>query len=186
MTWAFEFEGQPYFAGLRVLASNGIDLPVLNVFRMFSKMSGERLLVESSGGSDARTIMAKDVREEPDVSALASRRDNELCVLAWHYHDHDVPGDDAAVTLEVGGLSLADGKLGVTGYQIDRERSNAFEAWKRMGSPQQPTPEQYAQLEKTGGLAELPKPDPLVVKNGTAMMRFLLPRQAVVLFVARW
>src|SRR5207302_9146423 len=45
LTWAFEFEGQPYFAGFRVLATNGIDLPVLNVFRMFGKMSGERLTV---------------------------------------------------------------------------------------------------------------------------------------------
>src|SRR5439155_7557151 len=37
LTWAFEFEEQSYFAGFRVLATNGIDLPVLNVFRMFSK-----------------------------------------------------------------------------------------------------------------------------------------------------
>ena len=40
LTWAFEFEDQPYFAGFRALASNGIDLPVLNVFRMFGKMGG--------------------------------------------------------------------------------------------------------------------------------------------------
>ena len=40
LTWAFEFENQPPFAGFRQLASNGIDLPVLNVFRMFGKMSG--------------------------------------------------------------------------------------------------------------------------------------------------
>ena len=42
LTWAFEFEDQPYFAGFRSLASNGIDKPVLNVFRMFNKMSGQR------------------------------------------------------------------------------------------------------------------------------------------------
>ena len=30
-----------YFAGFRTLASNGIDKPILNVFRMFSKMRGE-------------------------------------------------------------------------------------------------------------------------------------------------
>jgi xylan 1,4-beta-xylosidase len=41
LTWAFEFEDQPYFAGFRSLASNGIDKPVLNVFRMFSQMSGQ-------------------------------------------------------------------------------------------------------------------------------------------------
>ena len=42
LTWAFEFEDQPYFAGFRALASNGVDLPVLNVFRMFGKMGGRR------------------------------------------------------------------------------------------------------------------------------------------------
>ena len=39
LTWAFEFEGHPYFAGFRSLATGGIDKPVLNVFRMFSKMA---------------------------------------------------------------------------------------------------------------------------------------------------
>ena len=30
-TWAFELEGQPYFAGFRTLPTNGVDKPVLNV-----------------------------------------------------------------------------------------------------------------------------------------------------------
>ena len=46
LTWAFEFEDQPYFAGFRALASNGIALPVLNVFRMFGRMSGDRISVD--------------------------------------------------------------------------------------------------------------------------------------------
>src|SRR5258708_29043850 len=37
LTWAFEFEGQPYFDGFRTVATNGIDKPVLNVFRMRSE-----------------------------------------------------------------------------------------------------------------------------------------------------
>jgi hypothetical protein len=49
LTWAFEFEGQPFFAGFRVLATNGLALPVLNVFRMFGQMSGKRLPVDSDG-----------------------------------------------------------------------------------------------------------------------------------------
>ena len=32
LTWAFEFEDEPYFAGFRALSTNQIDLPVLNVF----------------------------------------------------------------------------------------------------------------------------------------------------------
>ena len=39
-TWAFELEDQPYFTGFRVLATGGIDLPVLNVFRMLGLMGG--------------------------------------------------------------------------------------------------------------------------------------------------
>jgi xylan 1,4-beta-xylosidase len=34
VSWSFEFENQPWFAGFRDLATNGIDKPVLNVFRM--------------------------------------------------------------------------------------------------------------------------------------------------------
>ena len=50
LTWAFEFENQPPFAGFRQLAGAGIDLPVLNVFRMFARMSGQRVEVESDSG----------------------------------------------------------------------------------------------------------------------------------------
>jgi len=36
VTWAFEFEDQPPFEGFRELATNGIDKPVLNAFRLNS------------------------------------------------------------------------------------------------------------------------------------------------------
>ena len=72
LTWAFEFEDQPYFAGFRSLATNGIDLPVLNVFRMFSQMGGQRLAVESDDAMPLERILQSGVRGEPDVSALAS------------------------------------------------------------------------------------------------------------------
>src|SRR5262249_57325614 len=47
LTWAFEFEDQPYFAGFRVLATNGLALPVLNVLRMIMQMRGQRLALDS-------------------------------------------------------------------------------------------------------------------------------------------
>jgi xylan 1,4-beta-xylosidase len=50
LSWTFTFEDQPLFAGLRALATGGIDKPVLNTYRMFAKMSGRRLAVESSHG----------------------------------------------------------------------------------------------------------------------------------------
>ena len=54
LTWAFEFENQPYFAGFRALASNGIALPVLNVFRAFGRMGGDRIAVTSDAAVTAR------------------------------------------------------------------------------------------------------------------------------------
>jgi xylan 1,4-beta-xylosidase len=186
LTWAFEFEDQPYFAGFRVLASNGIDLPVLNVFRMFGLMGGQRLAVQSTADAGLDALLQKGVRGTPDVHALASLRDGKLCVLAWHYHDDDAPGPDAAVELSVSGLPTAGGPVLLHHYRIDRQHSNAFETWKRMGSPQQPTPEQYAELKKSGQLALLTSPEWLRAEDGKLALRVKLPRQAVSLLAFTW
>jgi xylan 1,4-beta-xylosidase len=54
---AFEFEDQSYFPGFRALASNGIDLPVLNAFRMMAKLTGQRVAVESSADLGVEAII---------------------------------------------------------------------------------------------------------------------------------
>src|SRR5688572_11864768 len=72
LTWAFEFEDQPYFAGFRAMASNGLTLPVFNVHRMMAKMSGRRIESRSSGDLGVETIIKAGVRVAPDVGALAS------------------------------------------------------------------------------------------------------------------
>src|SRR5438876_5682571 len=83
LTWAFEFEDQPYFAGFRSLASNGIDKPVLNVFRMFAKIRGQRLAVESDNAVPLEEIVRRGAGAKPDVSALPGLEGNKLCVLVW-------------------------------------------------------------------------------------------------------
>src|SRR5262245_26404646 len=71
VTWAFEFEDQPYFAGFRDLATNGIDKPVLNVFRSLGQMSGDRIRAESSAMVPLESIRDRGVRETADVGAFA-------------------------------------------------------------------------------------------------------------------
>jgi xylan 1,4-beta-xylosidase len=187
LTWAFEFEDQPPFAGFRALASDGLDLPVLNLFRMFAKMSGQRLVVESSAGLTADTIRARNVRENnPDVSALASLDKNKLAVLVWHYYDDDVPGPDANVDLALDNLPFANGDVKLTQYRIDANHSNSYEAWLRMGSPLPLSETQFAELEKAGQLAELEPPKNLRVNDGKLDLKFALPRQAVALLVLTW
>ena len=186
LTWAFEFEDQSPFAGFRQLASAGLDLPVLNVFRMFSKMSGKRVAVESSAGLNAEIIRAENVREQPDIYAQASLDKNKLAVLVWYYHDDDLPGPVAAVDLKLSGIPLGKGKARLTHYRIDADHSNSYETWKRMGSPLEPSPEQYAQLEKAGQLAELGRAEIITVKAGATDVKFQLPRQGVSLLVFNW
>jgi xylan 1,4-beta-xylosidase len=179
LTWAFEFEDQPYFAGFRVLASNGINLPVLNVFRMLSLMRGRRVEVKSSGEVDLDTILGQGVRSAPDVSALAAFDGNVLSILAWHYHDDDVPGPDADVSLSINGLPVGAGPVLMHHYRVDRNHSNAYEVWKKMGEPQHPTPDQYAELERASHLSLLNPPEWVKVDGGVLKLRMTLPRQAV-------
>jgi xylan 1,4-beta-xylosidase len=186
LTWAFEFEDQPYFAGFRSLATNGVDKPVLNVFRMFAKMSGRRLAAESDAAVSLDTILRRGVRDKPDVAALASLDKNKLCVMAWHYHDDDMSGPAADVEIVLTGLPLANAEVLATHYRIDEEHSNAYAAWKRMGSPQQPSPEQYEQLERAGRLAALNPARSIRATDGRASLRLTLPRQAVSLLVFEW
>ena len=186
LTWAFEFEDQPPFAGFRQLTSAGIDLPVLNVFRMFARMSGQRLVVASSAGLSADTIRKSNVREKPDVSASASLDKNKLCVLVWHYHDDDVAGPAAAVALTLGGMPFQRGQATLTQYRIDADHSNSFEAWQRLGSPFPLSAAQHAELEKAGQLATFGKPETVRVKDGRAEVKLNLPRQGVALLVLTW
>ena len=183
VTWAFEFEDQPFFAGFRVLSTNGIALPVLNVFRMFGMMDGRRIAVESSSDVGLEAIRKAGVRARPDVAALASMNDRKLCVLVWHYHDDDVPGPSGDVELSLTGFPGADSPVRLQHFRVDRDHGNAFEAWKRIGSPQRPTPEQYGGLERASQLALLTSPEWVQPQNGKLSLKFSLPRQGVSLLV---
>jgi xylan 1,4-beta-xylosidase len=187
LTWAFEFEDQPFFAGQRTLANNGIDLPVMNVFRMFSKMGGQRVAVESTGEVTLDSILHDGVRGAPDVSAFAGMEPRKIAVLLWHYHDDDVPGPEAMVDLTLEHLPFAAGPARLTHYRIDADHSNAFIQWKRMGSPTAPSDAQYARLVEAGQLATLTDaPATVPVEGGAATLKIDLPREAVSLLVLEW
>ncbi|MBL8174198.1 MAG: beta-xylosidase, partial [Bryobacterales bacterium] len=78
VTWAFEFEDQPYFDGFRDLATNGIDKPVLNVFRMLGLMHGNRVKAESNGALATADMVAGGVKGKPDINVVATRTANSI------------------------------------------------------------------------------------------------------------
>jgi xylan 1,4-beta-xylosidase len=184
VTWAFEFEDQPYFAGFRDLSTNGIDKPVLNVFRMLGRMLGDRVTVESSGALPLDLVRDTGVRDRPDINAIASRAERSLAILVWNYHDDDLPAAPAEVELLVDGLEAR--SVDVAHERVDATHSNAYEAWKRMGSPQPPTKAQWKQMEREGQLQPLEPPRRVKVEDGRARLSFALPRQAVSLVRVTW
>lgn len=178
LTWGFEFENERYFDGFRELATNGIDKPVLNVFRMFGKMPyGNKLPVQSSRGLSVERIINDGVRAQADIDGLAGRDEKSIAVIVWNYHDDDLAAPASRITLEIKNMPAE--KLVFYHYRIDRQHSNAFEAWKAMGSPQNPTPEQYTTLERAGQLQLLTAPRLLTTESGRITLKFELPRHAV-------
>ncbi len=184
VTWAFLFEDQPYFDGFRDLATNGIDKPVLNVFRMLGQMRGDRVRTESSAGLPVAEVRDRSVRGPADISAMAMRDARSATVLVWNYHDDDLPADASEIELTISGLP--NGHPTLTHYRVDHDHSNAYSAWQAMGSPQAPTPAQYAALEKAGQLERLLPDTPVNVVDGRVVVTFALPRQGVSLIKIVW
>ena len=196
-TWGFEFEDQPYFAGFRVMATNGIVLPVFNVHRMMAKMGGQRIEAVSSGDVGLENIIANGptgtapagVRGAPDIAALASlnTEKHQAAVLVWYYHDDDAPGPRAAIDLAIAGLPAGITQAKLSHYRVDENHSNAYTLWKSYGSPVAVTKAQYAQLQAASELTLLTdSPASAAVANGTANLKFSLPRQGVSLVLLDW
>jgi len=186
VTWSFEFEDQPYFEGFRDLATNGLDKPVLNAFRMFGMLGGERLKSISSAALATDEILRAGVRGQPDINAIAARKDHEIEILIWNYHDADLPADAAKIDLSVGGLPANVSQALLEHFRIDSHHSNAFMAWKEMGSPQSPTSQQYEQLEAAAQLQLFASPSFIPIDHGATHLQFILPRQGLSLLRINW
>jgi xylan 1,4-beta-xylosidase len=130
---------------------------------MFGRMGFTRIAAESS---------------EESVRAFATKSERKISILFAHYRDEDLPGPDAIVTLRLDNLPAAARKAKVRHFRIDRDHSNSFEAWKRMGSPAKPSEAQYADLMRAAALAE--------IEPGKDPYSFQLPRQGVSLLELAW
>ncbi len=186
VSWSFEFEGRQFFEGFRTLATNGIDKPVLNVFRMAGLLSGDRVATSSSAAISAADIVRFGVRAQPDIDSFATKSAHGAGIMLWNYHDDDLPAPSAPVTVTVSGIPADVHKVLLEHFRIDDTHSNAFSIWKAMGSPQNPTPEQYTQLKSAGQLQTLTSPEWLDVSAGSVTIATDLPRQATSLLHLQW
>ena len=185
-TWAFEFEDQPLFPGFRVLATDGIDLPVLNVFRMFNRLGGRRLAGQSDAPCRWMTSCARVSGPLPMWPRWPASTARNFASWSGTTTMMTCP----ALTPRRAGSQLIlpppPGRCGCSTSELIRITATPYAVWRRMGSPPRPAPEQYAQLEQAGKLAALGAPETVSVRDGRASLRFALPRQAVSLLVFEW
>jgi xylan 1,4-beta-xylosidase len=104
-------------------------------------------------------------------------------IMVWNYHDEDLQDGGEEIGIHLEGLNTKQATL--TEYRIDDKHSNSYEVWKKMGSPQRPTKEQIAELEKAGQLQMVDKPKKIIVTDRTEI-KIRLPGQGVSLLKLDW
>ena len=186
LSWSFEFEDKDYFEGFRSLATNGVDKPVLNVFRMFALMSGVRVGTTSTGQVPLDTMLASGVRQSSDLDAFATQADREAAVLVWNYNDVDGPAEAVPTSIAIAGLPPTVHRVLLEHFRLDDTHSNAYTVWQAMGSPQHPTAKQYAGLQAAAQLQLLISPTWLDVHDGRIQVSTDMPRQGISLLHLKW
>ncbi len=186
VTWAFQFDDQPYFEGLRELATNGIDKPVLNAFRMLGLLGPSRLSVKNQQAISASQIEAAGVRTQSDIDAIATRKEREVDILLFNYRDDDLYAPSSSVHLTVSGLPEDAKRALVETFRVNAIHSNSFTAWQSIGSPQQPTSAQYRQLEAAGQLQLDGSPAWNALNDSRFQTTLDLPRQGLALLRISW
>jgi len=186
VTWAFEFENQPYFVGYSELAHNGIDKPILNLFRMLGLLGSDAIEVNDPAALSTELVVSDGVRANPDIRAIATRSHHGMQILVWNYHDDDVPVQPAFIDLTIDGLPKDAQHALLQHFRVDSDHSNPFAVWKAMGSPQTPSADQYKQLEAAGQLQQLTSPKWVDVQHGKTAITFELPREALSMLKLEW
>ena len=184
--WAFTFPGQPIFGGLRAFTTDGIDLPLLNGFRMFGRMTGDRVAAESSGSAGLDDLVSSKTGTKSDVNLMAARDSHTLRVLVWNYHDDVSEGAVSDIQLKIKGLPKDVSKASMEHWRVDRDHSNAYTLWKSMGSPQEPAPDQRQALNAAGQLGLLESLRWVSVDNGAIEIKFSEPQQGLSLVQLSW
>jgi xylan 1,4-beta-xylosidase len=185
-TWSFYFEGERYFEGTRALqTAGGVDKPFLNAYRALARLGRTRLPTTSDAGWAVASLDATVPGSVPEeIDALAARGDDgSVAVLVYRHVDDQYHGTPDAVPVALRVTGLAPGAYTLEHLRIDAEHSNAHTVWRSIGAPQDPTPEQLAQLHERMGLEQLEPLRSVTVDDTALKLTVRLPLPAVSLLV---
>jgi xylan 1,4-beta-xylosidase len=185
LTWAFMFDGMPWFEGYHTLATNGIHKPVLNAFKTLGQLKGNELPLASDGSVGLDEMLKNSIREQSDINGMAVTDGESVKVFIWNYHDFLVPAESASIQLKVKLPPDFGPKAQAIHYRIDDTHSNAYTKWLELGSPQNPDSEMLAQLKAAMELQMLDPAKFIDITDGKATLNFELPCFALSLIILR-
>lgn len=184
LTWAFLFVGERCFEGTRAFSTQGIDKPILNLFRMYARMGDQAVYFESSGAQDPLAYADENGMESPpDVSGFATLAGGQLAILIYNHHDDWDKAEACAIHLQIEHPPFGGGQVTMQHYRIDEYHSNAYTEWVRQGRPMYPTEAQREAIKAREGLEPLRTPQSFTVTDKVLTLDFTLPVHAVSLIV---
>jgi xylan 1,4-beta-xylosidase len=165
--WAFYFEGERFFEGFReFFTAENIELPLLNGYRLLSRLGPVRLALSSDATWDVRDLdqlghpdqpLGPGQRSDAEVDGLAvlSADGRAASILIWHHVDDQyATALPARVTVYLRGLPFPAPRARVRHWRIDATHSNAYTVWQQLGRLQDPAPEQLQVLRDRQELEE--------------------------------
>lgn len=185
LTWAFMFRGERCFEGTRTFVTQGIDKPILNLFKMFSFLGDKKIYLESSMKKDQ--IRFEDdygLKEEPEIygtATLSGSKSIEV-LLYCHHDDWDFKGE-YEVDIEIYGFPFSTPKVKLMHYRLDENHSNSYAEWVRQGRPDYPTDGQKRAIKSREGLELYEPVSTIPIFNGGFRKSIILPVHGISLLI---
>lgn len=145
----------PFDGGFGLISLGGIRKPSYADFALLHRLGDQRIPQNS-----------------PDI-LVTKRSDGTLAIVAWNLVDLDKTGSSKTVELEIRGVK-PDSHVLIS--RVDETHANSLAAYKVMGSPRYPTPEQVRALNRA---AEVPPAEDVRLSHD--VIRLELPMNGLAL-----
>ncbi len=143
------------FMGYRTFhTKNGFHKPILNAYKLLNKLAPNLVPVEIS-------------KPNKHLSAFATADDKRITIIMTNFQNDKINngGPSYPIGLDIETPWEENTEVTLRHWRIDETHSNAYTAFKKIGSPQNPTVEEIAKVKSAMQLEELHKPKTMQSKD---------------------